>query len=397
MLDLIWLPSIRAHDIDAVRRLINESESTHRDETTASSISSPLLFTNNSTPLHWAAESGSVELCQLMLEHTSICGALSSTDASGGTPMHWAAGEGHVDVVRLFEARGAPIDARDENGENVLHFACLSGHEAVVKFLVEQRGTSLINVLSLSGHSPLHFATMNRHVRVVSLLIDKGADVDLKAPGGQSPHELALAANDADLLANFVPSSKRLLDRVIALESRERQLQSELAAATDKAHQTSLRLRDLFRDYGELEAREKQLVQQVAEQDSLLAHAKEAALDRDRCVQEAQAALHARVEQLTQALAQSELRANVAPAVAVTTDSASRLCERCGDAGGGGGVDLPLSSVDIASLHVTLQQLNILLGLTNKAVGDTQQQCNLVTQRMDRLAAAADHQNNDQQ
>jgi ankyrin repeat protein len=186
-----------------------------------------------------------------------------------------------------------------------------------VQFLVDQRGVSMINVLSHSGHSPLHLATMNRHVRAVSLLIDKGADVDLKAPDGQSPHELAQAANDADLLANFVPSSKRLLDRVIALEARERLLQSELAATADKANTTSLRLRDLFRDYGELELREKQLVQQLTERDALLALAGDATLERDRAAAEVQAALTAQVEQLTKALADSELRASVAPAVTV--------------------------------------------------------------------------------
>jgi ankyrin repeat protein len=130
MIDLIWLPPIRANDVDAVRQLIVECES---DES-ASKSQTPLLFTNQSTPLHWAAESGSVDLCRLMLDHQAICGSLSSTDASGATPLHWAAGEGRVDVVRLFESRGAPMDARDENGENALHFACLPGHEAVCSF-----------------------------------------------------------------------------------------------------------------------------------------------------------------------------------------------------------------------------------------------------------------------
>jgi ankyrin repeat protein len=375
MLDLIWLPLIRAADLDAVTRLIVECETNSASDAPPTAV----LFTNSSTPLHWAAESGSVEMCRLMLEHQAVCGALSSVDASGATPLHWAAGEGRVDVVRLFESRHAPIDARDLNGENALHFACLPGHDAVVQFLVEQRGVSIINVLSHSGHSPLHLATMNRHVRAVSLLIDKGADVDLKAPDGHSAHELAQAANDADLLANFVPSSKRLLDRVIALEARERQLLSELAATADKANATSLRLRDLFRDYGELELREKQLALQLADRDALLALAGESAVERERAAADAQASLTAQVEQLTKALADSELRASIAPA-AVVSDSAPRLCERCRD----GAADTPLAVADVASLHATLQQLNILLGLTNKAVGDTQQQCNLMAQRAGR-------------
>ena len=44
----------------------------------------------------------------------------------------------------------------------------------------------------------------------------------------------------------------------------------------------------------------------------------------------------------------------------------------------------PVTDVDLRVMHETLQQLNLLLGLTSNAVGDCQRQVSLVTARIDR-------------
>ena len=60
------------------------------------------IAANGSTPLHWAAGSGHVEVCKMLLRAGASTRARSSTwrstvrgNDSGQTPAHWAAASGH--------------------------------------------------------------------------------------------------------------------------------------------------------------------------------------------------------------------------------------------------------------------------------------------------------------
>jgi hypothetical protein len=121
-----------------------------------------------STPLHWCAESGSLECLRLVL-NSEVCN-LNDRDASGATALHWASGEGHVDIVSALIDFGGDINALDANNETPLHYCCLSGRLNCAKFFCEKGAK--INVLSANGQTALHLATLNRFVDVVSLLID---------------------------------------------------------------------------------------------------------------------------------------------------------------------------------------------------------------------------------
>ena len=51
------------------------------------------------TPLHWAAERGSLKLCQLIMAHIDDQNPL---DQFGRTPGDLASGSGHTAVAKLF-------------------------------------------------------------------------------------------------------------------------------------------------------------------------------------------------------------------------------------------------------------------------------------------------------
>jgi ankyrin repeat protein len=55
------------------------------------------------TPLHMAAESGSVELAELLLAHHAD---VNARDAANVTPLHAAIFFKHDDVARLLRERG---------------------------------------------------------------------------------------------------------------------------------------------------------------------------------------------------------------------------------------------------------------------------------------------------
>ena len=72
------------------------------------------------TPLHLAADGGSVEVASALLD----AGAPpSARNGSGLTPLHIAALMGRVDVARLLLARGADPVASDGGGKAPAEYA----------------------------------------------------------------------------------------------------------------------------------------------------------------------------------------------------------------------------------------------------------------------------------
>jgi ankyrin repeat protein len=65
------------------------------------------------TPLHWAAESGHLEVVALLLEKGAN---VNAQNQHGETPLHRAAWDGHLEVVRLLLAKGTNVEAKDRDG-----------------------------------------------------------------------------------------------------------------------------------------------------------------------------------------------------------------------------------------------------------------------------------------
>ena len=90
-------------------------------------------------------------------------------NSTGNTPLHCACNSGHLAVVRyLVEDRGAQVDVRNSNGFTPLHLACNNGHLAVVQYLVEEHGAH-VDVRDNGDDTPLYVACCNGHLAVVSI------------------------------------------------------------------------------------------------------------------------------------------------------------------------------------------------------------------------------------
>ena len=113
-------------------------------------------------------------------------------DLDGTTPLHWAAYGGHLEVAKFLVeevkmppddpnhllvtpvvSRGAAIDARDHSGRTPLFVAASNGQEDVVDYLL-QNGAD-VNAADASGRTPLTEAMMRNRADVVKMLIDHGA------------------------------------------------------------------------------------------------------------------------------------------------------------------------------------------------------------------------------
>ncbi|KAK1944637.1 Ankyrin-2 [Phytophthora citrophthora] len=91
---------------------------------------------NNDAPLHVAARHGDLACLQLLLHHgADIC----VVEEFGRTPLHCAVNNGNLDCIAyLLDVGGdSVLNSGDHDGDTALHYAALSGNEAIVKLLLE--------------------------------------------------------------------------------------------------------------------------------------------------------------------------------------------------------------------------------------------------------------------
>jgi ankyrin repeat protein len=110
---------------------------------------------------------------------------IEKKDILGRTPLIYAAFSGHEAVVRLLLDRGADVEAKAEDKWTALIWAAILGHEAIVRLLLD-RGAD-VEAKAGNGRTALTLVASLGYEAVVRLLLDRGADVEAKDGGGLSP------------------------------------------------------------------------------------------------------------------------------------------------------------------------------------------------------------------
>jgi ankyrin repeat protein len=124
-------------------------------------------------------------------------------DIHGNTPLHYAFL--HLSVAKyLVGQRGTAVDARNNDGETSLHYACLGGNLDVVKCLVEQGGAA-VGTKSKDGFAPLHYACYDGQLDIIKYLVEqRGVSMKIKTHGGETPLYLSCLHPHLEVAKYFV-------------------------------------------------------------------------------------------------------------------------------------------------------------------------------------------------
>lgn len=141
--------------------------------------------TEGQTPLHVAADTGGLRMCQAMLERGPADPNI--TDNEGDTPLHVALRYNTVEVVQLFIDYGADLGAINSRNVTAIHLAASNSYYRVLRYLLE-RGLAIcskggkkfkvdIDIGDGEDKSPLMYAAESGCLENCKCLLEHGADV----------------------------------------------------------------------------------------------------------------------------------------------------------------------------------------------------------------------------
>jgi len=111
----------------------------------------------------------------------------NTLSAYGQTGLFLAMREESLKVAEVLVASPAlKVDVVNATGETALMMAALRGQLAWSKTLIAKGAK-----VNRAGWTPLHYAATGPNVEVVALMLDRGADIDARAPNGNTPLMMA--------------------------------------------------------------------------------------------------------------------------------------------------------------------------------------------------------------
>lgn len=171
------------------------------------SMSIDTLDYQNNAPLHLAAQKGHIKIVGLLLEKGAI---FNKGNSRGETPELLATNNGHNNIVELFQPlnnlfiaveknnsqeiekliqQTAYINAKNQDGRSLLHFAAFLDHPNIIKMLLIHGGDT--EAVDSRKNKAIHIATENNKIENIKILLQNGAMFNAKNANDQTPFDMA--------------------------------------------------------------------------------------------------------------------------------------------------------------------------------------------------------------
>ncbi|XP_071085923.1 serine/threonine-protein phosphatase 6 regulatory ankyrin repeat subunit B-like [Haliotis cracherodii] len=172
--------------------------------------------------LHVACLGGDLEMVRHVLKLDIV--DINSKGMYGRTPIMLAARKGYKTIFDLLVSSGCDLTLVSNDGDNILHHACLGGYLDIVKYILHENIVS-INSKGKYGRTPVMKAAWGGHKRVLNLLVDKGGDVSLFDNENDNILHVACIRGNGTMVKHI------LSKQVVGINSRGRKGRSPLMVA----------------------------------------------------------------------------------------------------------------------------------------------------------------------
>ena len=140
------------------------------------------------TALHYASSKGNIKIAKLLIENGAT---VEATTNRGKNVMHLSAESNQPSIMVYFiHYQAQDVFSIDECGSTPLHWACYSGAEETVSFLLSLKVS--IDAKDKEGYTPLHLAVQAVKEKIVLKLLQNGADKNIKNLHGETPLDIAV-------------------------------------------------------------------------------------------------------------------------------------------------------------------------------------------------------------
>jgi len=151
---------------------------------------------DNITSLHAAAMGGHSGTVRLLIEKGTD---VTAQDSSGDTPLHWAARckYDQKETVGVLLSAGAKLLVKNKAGFTPLEETLAWDNQIIADLLMEGLD---IEARDESGDTLLHWAVRRHNAKLVKLFIEHGADINVKDGQGRTPLDVAILIRNADII-----------------------------------------------------------------------------------------------------------------------------------------------------------------------------------------------------
>jgi len=162
------------------------------------------------TPLHVAANVGSVELCKLLIGHGADVNAVTTRGlVTGVTPLYNAAARGNAGACQFLLENGARVGMADSDGKTPLMRAAFEGQVRAAEVLLNAGADA--NGRDRHGLTALDSAVGVGQVQMVDILLKHGARVDSANSAGHTAlHFVAYPINGVEICRRLLEMHPRL-------------------------------------------------------------------------------------------------------------------------------------------------------------------------------------------